>query len=134
MKSRALLEYEYCSGRLYSRVIIHYRHSLSRPDLASEFYTKATSATFNGERVHWWPNEWHISTMYMRGLRSKPYWAPGHKLKLASWLEEQYATLKDEFLATLADPRYNSVFTQNDHTLIQSGSWGELKLYDGKVW
>jgi len=130
--TNATLEYEYCSGRLFSRAIMLYRHRLKRSDLAKQLYLKAVSIRFNGERVHWWPNEWHISTIYMKGLRSHPFWEGARTPPLAMALEENFATIRAEFLAALARPEYQQAFTQNDHAVISSGSWGELKLYGSK--
>lgn len=132
--TNATLEYEYCSGRYFSRLVLMYRHQLKRPDLATKTYKKAVERRFNGERVHWWPNEWQIPTLFMRGLRGQPYWDKGAKLALASALEENFAMLREEFLEVLARPEYTDVFTQNDHTLITAGTWGELKLFNGKAW
>jgi len=34
----------------------------------------------------------------------------------------------------MAHREHNKSFTQNDYSLITAGTWGELKLYDGKEW
>eukprot|EP00747_Dinoflagellata_sp_TGD_P162547 gnl/TRDRNA2_/TRDRNA2_180253_c0_seq1.p1 gnl/TRDRNA2_/TRDRNA2_180253_c0~~gnl/TRDRNA2_/TRDRNA2_180253_c0_seq1.p1 ORF type:complete len:549 (-),score=107.05 gnl/TRDRNA2_/TRDRNA2_180253_c0_seq1:131-1777(-) len=133
-QTNATLEYEYCNGRFYSRLIIMYRHELNRPDLAEKVYQQAVAKKFNNERVHWWPNQYQVPTMFMKGLRSMPFWEGQHKLPIAQFLEDNYKTIKAEFNAMLNHPTYGNVFTQNDHTLLTQGSWGELKLFDGKVW
>merc|ERR1719316_758622 len=130
--TQAVLEYEYCSGRLYSKIIIILRHVLKEPKQASEWYNKAVSVKYNGQRVHYWPNEYHTPTLFQPGLRSQPYWEK--ELPLAAWLEEQYPVFKRELLAVLQDKELSKVFTQNDHTLLTKGTWGEQKLYDGKTW
>merc|ERR1712129_559945 len=113
-----------------------YRHQLKRPDLATTLYNRATALRFNGERVHWWPDQWQVPTLFMRGLRAQPFWHGdgGAKLPLAVALEKKFSIFRDELLKTLAHPEYKKVFTQNDHTLITAGSWGELKLFNKKSW
>jgi len=133
-RTNATLEYEYCSGRYFSRTLLMYRHELKRPDLATKTYERAVAKRFNGERVHWWPNEWQVPTLYMQGLRGQPYWGGAAKPPLARALEDNFATIRDEFLTAMAIPELRNVFTQNDHTLITAGTWGELKLFDGKAW
>ena len=132
-RSAAVLEYEYCSGRYYSRSILLLRHSLGREDLAAKVFQEATAKTFGErrERVHWWENEWQVPTLYRRGLRSQPFW---EGLDFAAALEGAFHDIREEFLAALAHPTHSLAFTQNDHSLISSGSWGELKLFDGKEW
>merc|ERR1719265_2234157 len=46
-RTNATLEYEYCSGRLFSRCIILYR-ALGRVDLSQSAFTRATARTFLG--------------------------------------------------------------------------------------
>lgn len=132
--TNATLEHEYCSGRLYSRAILIYRHHLRREDLAMQAWQRATAHKFLGERVHWWPNSWQIPTMHMRGLRSQPFWEGPTKPPLATFLEAHFDTIRKEFLAVLAHPEHSRSFGQNDHSLITAGTWGELKLFDGKEW
>jgi len=42
--------------------------------------------------------------------------------------------IRGEFLQVMAHREHNKSFTQNDYSLITAGTWGELKLYDGKEW
>jgi hypothetical protein len=130
--TQAVLEYEYCSGRLYARIIIILRHVLKQPAQALEWYNKAIGITYNGQKVHYWPHEWQTPTLFQPGLRSQPYWEAD--LPLAVWLEKHYPVFKRELLAVLEDKELSKVFTQNDHTLLTQGTWGEQKLYDGKTW
>lgn len=130
--TQAVLEYEYCSGALFSRIIIHLRHTLKEPEQAREWYNKAIAVKFNDQRVHYWPNEYHTPTLFQPGLRSQPYWEKD--LPLARWLEQQYPVFKRDLLAVLKDEELSKVFTQNDHSLLTKGTWGEQKLYDGKSW
>merc|ERR1719453_130888 len=99
--TQAVLEYEYCSGRLYSRIIIILRHVLKQPDQALEWYKKATSLTFNGQKVHHWPHEWQTPTLFQPGLRSQPYW--GTELPLAAWMEKHFPVFQRELLEVLKD-------------------------------
>jgi len=130
--TQAVLEYEYCSGRLYSRIIIILRHVLKQPEKALEWYNKAIAIQYNGQKVHYWPHEWQTPTLFQPGLRSQPFWE--NDLPLATWLEKHYAVFKSELLAVLKDKELSKVFTQNDHSLLTQGTWGEQKLFDGKTW
>lgn len=130
--TQAVLEYEYCSGRLYSRIIIILRHVLKQPDKALEWYNKAVALQYNGQKVHYWPHEWQTPTLFQPGLRSQPFWE--NDLPLAAWLEKHYTVFKRELLAVLKDKELSKVFTQNDHSLLTQGTWGEQKLFDGKTW
>lgn len=130
--TQAVLEYEYCSGRLYARIIIILRNVLKQPDQALEWYNRAIGTTFNGQKVHYWTNEYQTPTLFQPGLRSQPFWEAD--LPLAAWLEKHYPVFKRELMAVLEDKELSKVFTQNDHTLLTQGTWGEQKLYDGKTW
>jgi len=127
-----LLEYEKCSSVMYTRIISNVRHSLGQPTAARQWFKKAKQVEFAGKRVHRWKSEWQTPTWFTPRLRSKPFWTKG--LPLASWLEEHYATFKEEFLAFLSKASLASKFNQNDYHLITNGSWSEHKLFDGKKW
>lgn len=136
--SGATLEYEYCTGQLYTRLVHLNRHALKRPDLAHQWYQKALELRDDsGTQVHQWTTEWQFPWFFMPGLQSQPWWtgdSTQRTLPIAAWMEQHYAIFKAELLALLDHPEYNRAFTQDDHALIQAGTWGELKIFNGKAW
>mmetsp|Transcript_1726 Transcript_1726/g.6750 ORF Transcript_1726/g.6750 Transcript_1726/m.6750 type:complete len:290 (+) Transcript_1726:105-974(+) len=107
---------------------------MGRPDLAEQMFHRATKHRVNLQMVHSWQDQWQVPTLYMPGLKAKPYWDEPGELPLAEFLEMHFETFRQDFLAVMDKPAYQEAFTQNDHGLISAGSWGELKLYNGKQW